>query len=895
MLAASGLVEQASCTVRRISPRVFGAGFLLAGLCMAALLHAGAYPQLELGVVLLASLSVLGLIFPGHPGTALLPRLMILIYSMPFSACAGYLLWDDYNWQFVGRNDLALSYMRDPKIIGHMLAVGCLGLFGLLAGLRLASRSGSFAAPPPYRSGRGLHLFVYAVLAVLAVGLSWLSAPARTIFEAVYDIGDLISRDIGFSSAFLVSYVLLVLLYLDAERDPRTMFRLGKFALLLWVTAFIVVYLQFMHGDRECTCLLAALTILWVTGPVRRRGGWLAKAAEKKRLLLAIVPGALAVLVLLALGAARESLSGSTSTDMATLFRRGLAYNTWTAILLTNLGLSAQFVRGTTDWLYGSTYLDYVLSLPPGFIAHAIGYTRPLDIVQPAHWTTEVSMGGAHVVLVPFRNFGGCGAVLVLALYGYLIGWCERMQTRGWLYRFMYGSTAACSFLWFWYCDMNLIRALLAAGALGALYGCFFLRGRASRGSVRVQGSCASGLGGGSGSGRTILVGPRGFNWITGAGLEFEMLLKGFVDRGLKHSVVDLTPAGQVARVGTFNLRRAASCAMIILRYYTRFWRARRTYMTIASSRFGFVRDALIIWPAVLAGHRIVLHLKGAGYRAFYASSGRLLQWAIRVTLGRADVVVVLGELLRVQFHFLPPEKLRVIPNGLPLELRPELEHTKNLAPSEPVRLLFLTNLMETKGYLDVLAACQLLCERHVPFECDFCGEFMATSSDPAISPQKAKERFSALIHEAGLQEQVHYRGVVRGPEKEQQLRQAHLLLLPTYHPWEGQPIAIIEALAFATPVVATRAGGIPEQVVDGFNGFLVPARAPQAIAAAIESVFRVPEHYSKLSRNALEHYKLHFTPQVHQERLIGCILGAAATARPRHAAAITAADACAH
>lgn len=55
----------------------------------------------------------------------------------------------------------------------------------------------------------------------------------------------------------------------------------------------------------------------------------------------------------------------------------------------------------------------------------------------------------------------------------------------------------------------------------------------------------------------------------------------------------------------------------------------------------------------------------------------------------------------------------------------------------------------------------------------------------------------------------------------------------------EGSPVALIEALACARPVVATRVGGVPEVVLDGETGLLVPAQASAALAEAIVRLLR--------------------------------------------------------
>lgn len=57
----------------------------------------------------------------------------------------------------------------------------------------------------------------------------------------------------------------------------------------------------------------------------------------------------------------------------------------------------------------------------------------------------------------------------------------------------------------------------------------------------------------------------------------------------------------------------------------------------------------------------------------------------------------------------------------------------------------------------------------------------------------------------------------------------------------EGLGSALLEAMAAGVPVVATRAGGIPEVVRDGVDGLLVPPADPPALAAALDRILRDP------------------------------------------------------
>jgi glycosyltransferase involved in cell wall biosynthesis len=65
----------------------------------------------------------------------------------------------------------------------------------------------------------------------------------------------------------------------------------------------------------------------------------------------------------------------------------------------------------------------------------------------------------------------------------------------------------------------------------------------------------------------------------------------------------------------------------------------------------------------------------------------------------------------------------------------------------------------------------------------------------------------------------------------------------------EGSPVALIEALAAARPVVSTNVGGVPIVVQDGESGLLVPPRDPAAFAEAVLALLRDPDRAAALGQ----------------------------------------------
>jgi glycosyltransferase involved in cell wall biosynthesis len=98
------------------------------------------------------------------------------------------------------------------------------------------------------------------------------------------------------------------------------------------------------------------------------------------------------------------------------------------------------------------------------------------------------------------------------------------------------------------------------------------------------------------------------------------------------------------------------------------------------------------------------------------------------------------------------------------------------------------------------------------------------------VGKRTMQEELAALVEQKELQEQVTFLGLRR--DIPALLAAADALVLASA--WEGLPNVVMEALAAAVPVVATAVGGVPELVVEGESGYLVPPRNPQALASAM-------------------------------------------------------------
>src|SRR5438094_52628 len=111
------------------------------------------------------------------------------------------------------------------------------------------------------------------------------------------------------------------------------------------------------------------------------------------------------------------------------------------------------------------------------------------------------------------------------------------------------------------------------------------------------------------------------------------------------------------------------------------------------------------------------------------------------------------------------------------------------------------------------------------------------------------RSRAEAFCREHHLREEVFFLGNV--PNLEEIVGASDLFLLPSEQ--ESFGMAALEAMASEVPVIATRAGGLPEVITDGENGYLFPVGDVDSMAARAIQILSNPELQKRLGRNARE------------------------------------------
>lgn len=162
--------------------------------------------------------------------------------------------------------------------------------------------------------------------------------------------------------------------------------------------------------------------------------------------------------------------------------------------------------------------------------------------------------------------------------------------------------------------------------------------------------------------------------------------------------------------------------------------------------------------------------------------------------------------------------------------------------PTEgPIKIIFTARMVEDKGTLVLIDAAKKL-------EAEYKGkvQFLLCGGLETNPNGITKEVLESKCDGEYIQWLGHRKDVL------ELLKQSHIMAFPSWYR-EGLPKSVIEAEAIGRPVVTTDSVGCRDTVVDGKNGFMIPIKDSDALAAALKKLIDNAEQRKEMGRNARE------------------------------------------
>lgn len=249
------------------------------------------------------------------------------------------------------------------------------------------------------------------------------------------------------------------------------------------------------------------------------------------------------------------------------------------------------------------------------------------------------------------------------------------------------------------------------------------------------------------------------------------------------------------------------------------------------------LRAAALNLAAAAGRAKLIAHVHSAvgnAGRPEFAAYGRIDRIALR-TLGLADLVCTVSTVGTATMRSLAPGTwVETVDNAVNLD-----DFPPGGADGDPPTVLFVGVICRRKGLFELARAARALRERGTR---DWK---LVVVGGQGPTPQAEYDQIVAEFDAAGLRDSMV--GPEYGDQIKSRLAQADIFVLPSF--LEGQPIAIIEAMASGLPVVGTSIGAVPDLIRDGVEGRVVEPGDDAALADALGEVITDRDTRRRMSR----------------------------------------------
>lgn len=183
-------------------------------------------------------------------------------------------------------------------------------------------------------------------------------------------------------------------------------------------------------------------------------------------------------------------------------------------------------------------------------------------------------------------------------------------------------------------------------------------------------------------------------------------------------------------------------------------------------------------------------------------------------------------------------EKIKIIHCGIDPDI---FQPARRIKKNPRFTISCVARLDEKKGHAYLIEACKILKEQGVEFDTYLIGD------------GDQRDTITEQVENLGLNENVHLLGFQAREQVVEYLNKSDVLVLPSVitadKKMEGIPVALMEALAMELPIIATDISGVPELVINGETGVLVPERDAEALSEALFRLFNDEALRAKLAQ----------------------------------------------
>ena len=337
------------------------------------------------------------------------------------------------------------------------------------------------------------------------------------------------------------------------------------------------------------------------------------------------------------------------------------------------------------------------------------------------------------------------------------------------------------------------------------------------------------------------------------------------VNEAFECRYINPTTAESLEDIGKIRLRKLRD-------FYSLLIRIRRTvkefspnlvYFTANACGGPFYKDFIIVELLKKMGCKIVVHYHNKGVST---RQDRWLDDCLYRHFFRGLKVILLAEALYKDVQkYVKREDVQICPNGIPESIDYEPKAKRNNAVPH---ILFLSNLIESKGVIVLLDALKILKDNGRNFVCNFVGGETAEIDE---------SRFNDEVNKRDLGNFAIYNGKKFGEKKMAFYQEADMMVFPTYYHNECFPLVLLEAMQCGVACISADEAAIPEMIDDGKTGLLIHKGvngipSSEDVSTAIEKLITNRQLCCQMGQKGRSKYKRMYTLSLFEQRITDCV-----------------------
>lgn len=288
-------------------------------------------------------------------------------------------------------------------------------------------------------------------------------------------------------------------------------------------------------------------------------------------------------------------------------------------------------------------------------------------------------------------------------------------------------------------------------------------------------------------------------------------------------------------------------------------------YFTSSRSTLGFFKDFPLLILGKWSNKRIINHLHGADFKLFYDKCHKLKP-LVHYAYKCINTSIVLLEEMKNQYVDFPLMNIEVVENCYVNEF----DLLKD-SFSKKYQIIFLSNIMKSKGVMEFLEACDYLLEKYPKINVVIAGKPLA---DLFMDEKKIfsifMNKYNVLIQR--FSNRIQYLGILNTNDKIKCLFESSIFILPSYYVSEAFPLSIIEAMRSGNAIITTKHNYLP-YIINDTNGLLIEPMSAEAIIIGVDTLLSNKSKLNIIQQNNINVSKSKYSQANYIQKLKKIIL----------------------